>query len=456
MSNDRKNLFGTVFATWWPLAASWLMMGFELPAVSAVMARLPDPEINLAAYGGVVFPIALLIEGPIIMILAASTALSRDRISYCRLRRFMLLTVALLTAAHLLLAATPLYHFVVGHLMGIPSEIQGPARIGLLLLTPWTASIGYRRFQQGVLIRFGRSRMVGVGTAVRLVANVTVLFIGYRFTSLSGIVVGTLAVSAGVVSEAVFAGIAVRPVLRGRLAPSPATGAELTSRGLLAFYIPLAITPVIILFAQPVVSSAMSRMARPIDSLAVWPVLMGLIFTLRSLGFAFNEVVVVHAENRALAAELRRFALLLGGSLTLILLLIAATPLARFWFGGVSALSADLVPLGAGVIWVALLMPAASVAQSYYQGRLVHLRRTRAITESVILYLLATFAVLGAGILSGRVTGIYVGQGAMLVGNMAQVVWLRFRSNRILRLEEAGGGKALHGEEDVAPASAGG
>ena len=56
----------TVVKTWWPLAASWLLMGMEVPALSAVIARLPDPEINLAAYGGVVFPLALLVESPII------------------------------------------------------------------------------------------------------------------------------------------------------------------------------------------------------------------------------------------------------------------------------------------------------------------------------------------------------------------------------------------------------
>ena len=60
-----------VLVTWWPLAASWLLMGVELPALSAIVARLPEPEINLAAYGGVVFPIALIIESPIIMLLAS-------------------------------------------------------------------------------------------------------------------------------------------------------------------------------------------------------------------------------------------------------------------------------------------------------------------------------------------------------------------------------------------------
>ena len=68
-----------ILNTWWPLAASWLLMGVELPALSAVMARLPNPEINLAAYGGIVFPLALIIESPVIMLMTASTALARSR-----------------------------------------------------------------------------------------------------------------------------------------------------------------------------------------------------------------------------------------------------------------------------------------------------------------------------------------------------------------------------------------
>src|SRR5512140_946104 len=93
---------------WWPLAASWLLMGFELPAVSAVMARLPNPTVSLAAYGGVVFPLALLIESPIIMLLSASTALSRDWQSYRVVRRYMLMAGGGTTLFHALLAFTPL------------------------------------------------------------------------------------------------------------------------------------------------------------------------------------------------------------------------------------------------------------------------------------------------------------------------------------------------------------
>src|SRR3990172_2989147 len=118
-----------VFHPWWPLAASWLLMGIELPALSAVVARLAYPEVNLAAYSGIVFPLALLIESPIIMLLAASTALSVDWASYLKLRRFMMATSGALTLLHILVAFTPLYYFVVERLMGAGREIVEPGRI---------------------------------------------------------------------------------------------------------------------------------------------------------------------------------------------------------------------------------------------------------------------------------------------------------------------------------------
>src|SRR3990172_7197941 len=146
-----------ILRTWWPLAASWMLMGAELPALSAVVARMPDPKINLAAYGGVVFPLALIIESPIIMLLAASTALSKDMASYLKLRRFMMVSGGLLTAFHALLAFTPLYYVVVEGILGVPQEIVQPARLGLMIMLPWTWSIAYRRFNQGALVRFGLS-----------------------------------------------------------------------------------------------------------------------------------------------------------------------------------------------------------------------------------------------------------------------------------------------------------
>src|SRR5690606_30217670 len=95
-------------------------MGLEMPVVSAVMARLADPEVNLAAYGGVVMPIALLIDAPIMMLLSASTALAKDMASYRLMYRFMMAAGLSLTVLHAALALTPLYEILVVPLLGPP------------------------------------------------------------------------------------------------------------------------------------------------------------------------------------------------------------------------------------------------------------------------------------------------------------------------------------------------
>ncbi len=430
---------GDVFRTWWPLAASWLLMGFELPVVSAVMARLPMPTLSLAAYGGVVFPLALLIESPIIMLLSASTALSKDLASHRLVGRFMWTAGLSFTALHVLVAFTPLYDVVVGGLLGAPEAIRAPARLGLMIMTPWTIAIAYRRYSQGLLIRFGRSKLVGVGTAVRLATNALVLTAGAAHGRLPGIAVGTMAVASGVVAEAIFAGLCARPVERDLLPLAPPVEPPLTQQRFLAFYVPLMLTPLIAFLAMPLSSAAISRMPRALDSLAVWPALTGLVFTLRSVGFALNEVVVSMLERPGALPALRRFAFTLGAGTSGALLVLALTPLGRLWFGHVAGLPPALVALATIGLLFSIPMPGLSAIQSLFQGALVHAHRTRGVTESVAILLLVTGATLVSGVVYGRVAGLYVGLVSFVLGNGAQAAWLMWRAKALDSRTEAAG-----------------
>lgn len=245
-----------ILKTWLPLAASWIFMGLERPLVSAFMARLQDPEISLAAYASAVFPLSLIIESPIIMLLAASTALSKDWAWYRFLRNFMAGLATVLTLIHMLVAFTPLFDFLVSDVLNIPEPIIEPARIGMMLMTPWTASIAVRRFHQGILIRYGQSRWVGIGTAIRLVALSVGLILGLEIDTPSGIVVGTFAISLGVLVEAIFIRICTQPILNNLQRMPPHDGDPPNIRKFLRFYIPLASTPLLTLLALPIASAA--------------------------------------------------------------------------------------------------------------------------------------------------------------------------------------------------------
>jgi len=419
---------------WWPLAASWLLMSVELPLTSAVIARLADPEITLAAFGSVVFPIAVAIEAPIIMLLTASTALCRDMQSYLKVRSYMMSMGGILTALHAFVAFTPFFDFLVGRLMGVPAEILGPARTGLQILLLWTWAIGYRRFNQGILIRFGRSRVVSAGTLVRLFTVIIVLAAGWTMGSLPGIVVAAVAMSSGVLTEAIFIGFRVRPLVsryeehdfgsgnRGTGLESAITIASFT-----AFYLPLAMTSILRLAFQPVISSAVSRSPMALESLAVWPVLYGLFFILRCSGYAFQEVAVSLLDRQEARRILGRFAAIISLASTFGFLVIALTPLSRVWFSHFSGLTSLLSQLGETGIWFGCVLPALSVYQSWYQARLVHLRKTRPITESVVLYIASCSLILLVSVLSGAVTGLYAAVLSMSVGVSVQTGWLKWR-----------------------------
>ena len=420
-----------IFHTWWPLAASWLLMTLELPALSAVIARLPDPKINLAAYGGIVFPVALIVKSPIIMLLAASTALSRDWASYKKLFRFMMIAGGSLTLLHMIIAFTPAYYFVARQLINLPENVVEPGRLGLMLITPWTWSIAFRRFQQGVLIRYGHSDAVGIGTVIRLSGGGIVLVIGYLLGSLPGVAVGAIAQSVGVLSEAIYAGIRVRPVLKYEVKiAQPVT--PLGWRTFANFYIPLAMTSFLGLMWQPMGSAALSRMPDPLISLAVWPVVSGFISIFRSFGFALNEVVVALTDEAGAFFSIKKFVLILAGSVTTIKILAFLTPVAYFWFANISALPPELATYARNAFLIAIPMAALTIFQSWYQGTIVNGGKTKAIPEATAIFVGIFFLVAIAGIAYGKIPGLYMGMAGFLLANLGQALWLGFRSRKLM------------------------
>lgn len=422
---------GEVLRAWWPLCTSWLLMSIEQPATAAVIARLGDAQTHLAAWGGVVFAIALVIESPVIMMLAASTELVRDRASYQRLRRFTHRAGFALTSFHLLLVATPLFDLVVGRAMAVPPDIMAPARIGLACALPWSWAIAWRRFNQGILIRFGHSRTVGLGTAVRLSTNTIVLVTGWWFDA-PGAPLGACALASGAVAEALWIARRTQPVILEHLQLDRGRP-PLVGRAFMRFYLPLAMTPLVTLAVAPFGTAAVARMPEVMPSLAVWPVVNALMFVMAAPGLALHEVVVAYWHRRGgpdvLARLVRRMTLVV----TTIALLLAATPLGDLWFTVIGGLPDALAGLATVALWIVVASPGSRVLQSWYQGGLVAQRRTIAVSASVVVFAILTLASLVAVVRWGPWAGLHAALGAFMLGRVAQTVVLAWGARRSAR-----------------------
>jgi hypothetical protein len=112
---------------------------------------------------------------------------------------------------------------------------------------------------------------------------------------------------------------------------------------------------------------------------------------------------------------------------TLILGVIAITPLADLWFQDAIGLDPQLADLGVAALWLAVPLPILTFLQSHWQGLLVHRHRTRAVTGSVGLFLIVTVLIILAGVFIGRWSGLQVTLFAFTVGNTAQLLWLRYK-----------------------------
>ena len=414
-------------------------MGVELPMISAVLAEMPDSLHQLAANAGIVYPVSLIIEAPIIMLLSASTALCADRKTERWLWRFTFAAVAVVTVVHALVACTPLYDLTVGQLMDVKPNVLEAGRIGLMMAIPWPGAIAWRRYRQGILIAQGHSRVVGQGTIVRLAADCCVLGVGLALANwlpewappgamLAGAVLGV-----GTIAEAVYIELLARPVVRRDLSEDRDDVPALTLRSFSAFYIPLALTPLMTLSMQPMGSATMSKMPSSADSLAGWGAVYGLIFILRSPGFAFQEVVVSlerHWGGHARAA-LHRAALYVAVVVTAIALLLSIGPTGTFWFSHVARLEDGLVALCLQGMAIGFMAPALAVLLHLQQGRLVAERRTREVTFGVVVYFLVAALGLFLGVQTQLVAGMPWTIAVFLIAGTSQVVWLGWRVRAI-------------------------
>ena len=406
-----------IFRFWLPLAATWLMMASEGPFVAALVARMPDATFNLAAFG-VALAIAFVAEAPIMMLLPATTALARDRESLRRVGRFAALMNGGVTAAIALVAFPPVFDLVASRVLALPPEVAVRARLAVAVFLPWPAAIGFRRFQQGILIAAGKTRLVAFGTVVRLATMAgtgLALFLSGR---VHGAVVGAGALSAGVVVEAAASWAWARGERKRLERTPPASPADVpTFRDIQRFYWPLAVTPVMNMASQPLVTFFVGRGQLPVESLAVLPVVNSFGFLFRCPAMAFQEVVIALGRGgEAALGSLRRFAFRLGALSSAAMALVVLTPAAGLWFAGVTGLDAALVPLARRSAAVLVLMPAFATVVVWMHARLVMLRTTRLVTLGTFVELAVLAAALLAGVRHAPLPAAIVATTAVLVG----------------------------------------
>jgi Na+-driven multidrug efflux pump len=383
----------SIFMFWGPLALTWVMMALEQPFLIAFIARLSDAKFNLAAFG-IAGSFAMLVEAPIIMLLSASTALVSGQNSYRKLKKFTDVLNASITGIHLIILIPAVFKFIIIDIMEVPDNVASLAYTALVIFIPWSASIGYRRFYQGLLIRKGFTRLVTYGTLVRF-SVIAIVGLILFLAGFPGAYVGAAAMSAAVLLEAIATRIMVSETLKEVLAREDPENSNLSMRDVTRFYSPLAMTSVLSMGVHPFVTFFLSRSILAVESLAVLPVVGSLVFIFRSMGLSYQEVnIALLGRGKHNFDMLKSFAINLGIVVTVLITVLAFTPLADLWFINVSGLTKELADLSYLPLKIMILLPALTLIMSFQRSTLVLGGKTGPISVSTAIELAVIVLVL--------------------------------------------------------------
>jgi O-antigen/teichoic acid export membrane protein len=403
------------------------MMSVEGPFLAAIIARLAEPKYNLAAFG-VAFAFALIIEAPVIMIMSASTALVSDRESFLKMRNFTYFLNGLVTLLMLIILIPSIFYFITETLIGLEPAVSRLTHYALILLLPWPGAIGYRRFYQGILIRGNLTRRVAYGTVIRLISMAGTAIILYVFFGLDGALVGAIALSVAVTLEALasrFMAFKIVATIREKENVKATERSTLSYPNILHFYYPLALTSLLGLGVQPLVTFFMGHSYMALESLAVFPVVHSLVFIFRGVGLSFQEVGIAlmgkQDENYQL---LRNFAAVLGGGLVLLLSIIAFTPLSQVWYQQISGLSPELSQFAILPTQILAIMPGLTVLLSFQRAVLVIHKHNGPITVGTALEVIMIIALLFFTIRHFDMVGITAAALALIFGRLLANAYL--------------------------------
>jgi Na+-driven multidrug efflux pump len=413
-----------IFIFWIPLAATWLMMAAEGPIISAIIARLAEPKINLAAYW-VAYAFALIIEAPVIMMLSASTALVRSDQSFKKLRTFTYVLSAAITLFQLIILIPSFYDFLTLNLMNLNTDVAQLTYYALIILIPWPGAIGYRRFYQGILIRNNSTRRVAYGTLIRLFSMVSTAVILFKL-KVNGAWVGAAALSVAVTIEAIASRIMAHSTLKKLSVITPKSENEmLTHSAILKFYYPLALTSLIGLAVHPLVTFFLGQSRFALESLAVMSVINSLVFIFRSLGLSYLETAITFLGDKfENYKQVRKFGIILAACLLTGLAIIAYTPFAHIWFRIISGLSEELAQFSITPTRILAIMPVLTVILSIQRAILVNGKHTTPVTFATIIEV--------CGILTILIILIHLLNAIGAIAAAAALVLGRFMANGFL------------------------
>jgi len=159
----------------------------------------------------------------------------------------------------------------------------------------------------------------------------------------------------------------------------PESGAAITPGHLVRFYLPLVATSYLLTATNPLLAAALSRTSDPATSLAGYGVAFALIGVIYSPLLVVQQVAAQRLLSMGDLTPVRRFAAILGLTLSAVAAIVAFTPVGVFVFERIVGVHDAILDEALSAMTALWPVPVLTGVRALHQGRLVAGHRTRPI-----------------------------------------------------------------------------
>lgn len=207
-------------------------------------------------------------------------------------------------------------------------------------------------------------------------------------------------------------------------------GSKISLISLWRQFIPLSVSDVTMACGDPMITTTLAHLPFARLNLAAVGVAKAL-----AVFFESPIIMILHASNalapsRQSRRALWRFTLMAGGSLTVLLALLALPDVFAAIGGHLLGVPWELTETVRHVLMLMILWPLAISWRRYFQGLLIHRGYTRAIAQAGIARLVSVAVVLAAGFAAG-IPGALLAGTALIAGVLVEAIFVTLAAKRL-------------------------
>lgn len=336
----------------------------------------------------------------------------------------MLLSI-FLSVLILITASTPVARFLTLEIFKMDIEFFPLVQLSLSIYAISPIVVAYRRFCQGLLIQQGKSKLISYCSIIRLTAIIAGAFI-LLSAGFPGAIVGAGGIVSGLIADAIFSRLSANSIIKEMLKNDKVHNNNLDLKSIAKFYFPLSISSIINYISFPIMNFFVTFGSSPIESLAVLPVIISILYLLKSIGISYHEIVVANwnvgndKENNSII----KGAYILSFASLLISILVICTPFLKTLLSQICGLNEELTIIATLPLRICFLIPFLSVIIMTIKGKLICLKIVNPITNSTIIELISIVLVMFIGTNLLHYNGALVTAFALSISQILGLGWL--------------------------------